>query len=208
MTDVGETGGVAHAHQSSENPHYAQRKNLFEKAETEYRLEDDALVWTGQYGEQRMPFSSIRHVRCSHAPTRMKLGRYLVTVTAKNGQSLTIDNMHFKGVGDFEERTKQFVPFARALLGRLAAVQPDLTGRQGASPLAYWGNTLFAYGTMVILALVLLTLPIGLGDLATSSLIKLGIVAFFSYFLVRWSIRAWPRRFKVAEPPADLFPTI
>ncbi len=114
--------------------------------EMTWRLGDEALDWTSDKGHGRLSLADISQVRLYAMPkaTMPMLGGATLTpgfeqclVTPKRGKMLRLVSSHFKGVGDFEDRSASFDPFVQALLRRTAAANPRARLLQGA-PNGIW----------------------------------------------------------------------
>lgn len=182
---------------------YSKRRNLFEKGETEWRVEDDALVRRDPEGhEQRFFWTDLTGVRIGYAPTRWKTQRHNLVLTFGSAD-IEIDNQHFAGVGDFADRSAAYTPFARAVLAKAAATHPDLMVRVGAKPSSYVLNLLFVGVTFAALLIVLIVLPVNFGFYIILKLVL--IVAMLPVF-VRWIRHARPRLVRPDALPDDALP--
>lgn len=171
---------------------YAKRANAFVAGEDIWTVTPDALVRTAPGGEtSRLVWSTVTEVRVAYAPTRMKFGRYLISLRARGGERWTIDNQHFAGIGDFEDRSDRFSPFVLACIERIAALAPQATARIGSSSAAYWSQLIFVSAMFALLVMVILLLP---GSLSWLILVKLGLILAMLPVLIRWIGRARPRR--------------
>jgi hypothetical protein len=171
---------------------YSKREHFFLKGETEYRVLPDRLVIRRPGEPERaLPWSEVRTVRASFAPTRAKTGRHVLVIGFRNGLRVAVDNIHFRGLADFEERSGPYSAFVRAAMERIAAEAPEAQAALGATRAGYVAQVLLVSVAFAFLALVVLTLPF---DPGPTSWIKLGIVALLLPVLLRWLVRAFPRR--------------
>lgn len=141
---------------------YSKRENGFETGEHRWSVEDHALIWTRPAGDSlTLPWKDVGAVRAAHAPTRARTWRRVLELTTRKGSKLLIDNSHFKGIADFEDRSSTFVPFVLACLERVLAQAPDARARVGSSPAGYFGQLLVMLAVMalVILGALLPGLP-------------------------------------------------
>jgi len=170
---------------------YAKRENAFEKAERVWTVEPDALVWSGIDGTYaRIPWTDVVAVRLVYAPTSLKTWRHKLTLKGRNGATWIIDNAHFKGVGEFEDRSAAFSPFAMACIERIAAAAPAARAALGSDPMAYWTQLAFVAAMVTLLAVVIILLPTPFGALIW---IKLALIAAMLPAMARFVIRSWPR---------------
>ncbi len=103
---------------------YRKRESALEKSETEYRVENATLVRHPPDGrEETLAWSKVTSLRLRFNPTMNKRWLHQITVQTNEG-AMTIDNSHYKGFGDFEDRSTIYSAFARAALDRVAALAP------------------------------------------------------------------------------------
>jgi hypothetical protein len=171
---------------------YSKRETIFETTEHQWRVDPAALVWTRPGGESlTLLWRDVTAFRAAFGPTKWKSWRHLIEIRSRQGQRLTIDNGHIKGVGDFEDRSATFTPFALACLARIAAESPAARGSIGSSPGAYAAQLIFMGLGLGLALLVLIALPVPLGALV---LVKLLLIIVSLPVAVLWAVRARPRR--------------
>ncbi len=182
---------------------YRKRRNLFEAGETEWRVEDDALVvQTADARLARYPWAELKGVRLGYAPTRFKTRRHDLVLSFTDGRTVEVDNQSFAGVADFEDRSATYVPFVRAVLAK-AGTHPDLMVRVGATPMSYALNLSFVTISFAAVLAVLILLPV---DLGVYLIIKIVIVATMLPALYRWIRHARPRLARPDALPDDALP--
>ncbi len=170
---------------------YSKRENAFEKGEHVWRVEHDCLVWTRPGGDSlTLLWKDLGAVRAAFAPTRAKPWRHVFELATRKGSKLLIDNSHFKGIGDFEDRSPRYIPFVLACLEHVIAQAPDARASLGASPAGYVGQLVFMLSMLALLVFVLITLPTPLGWLV---LVKLALIVVMLPTAVLWAVRARPR---------------
>ncbi len=171
---------------------YAKRVNAFVGGEDVWTVTPDALVRTSPGGgTSRLVWTTVTGVRVSYAPTRLKADRYLISLNAGGGERWTIDNLHFAGIGNFENRSDRFTPFVLACIERIATLAPQATAQVGSTAAAYWSQLVFVSAVFVLLVTVILLMP---GSLSWLILVKLGLIVAMLPVLFRWIGRARPRR--------------
>lgn len=175
---------------------YAKRENVFEKAERRWIVDADGLhhLYPGR-PEAVLPWNAVREIRLTFAPTRMKAWRHKLTLRT-GAATWIIDNGHYRGVGDFEDRSDRFSPFVLACVERVREAAPGATARLGSAPLAYWAQLIFVTAMFGLLALVLIALPTTWSAFVW---IKFALILAMLPVLFSWVIRSWPR--KVALDP-------
>lgn len=172
--------------------HYSKRENAFEKGERVWTVEDEGLLWRLPTGvELGMAWAGVRQVRLTYAPTELKTWRHKLTLVGRRSGTWTIDNAHFKGIGEFEDRSASFNPFVMACVEKVAAAAPGATARLGSDPLAYWAQLGFVAAMFALLAVVVVALPT---EFSGPTWAKLGIIVAMLPVGLLFVVRSWPRR--------------
>lgn len=186
---------------------YAKRRNLFEKGEWEWRVTDDALVARDPKGAEDIGrWRDVVAVRLGFEPTRFKTWRHVIELRFRNGAKWQIDNVHFAGVGDFENRSASYNPFVHAVVAQLKAKAPDAKGRVGSAPVFYWVSVIGLSILFAFLGMLLLAIPIA--EFPGMVWVKLGLIAFFLPTLFLWAKKGFPRGMKLDAIPKDALPGI
>jgi hypothetical protein len=185
---------------------YAKRENVFEKGERRWVVETGSLrqSWP-QGGDLLLRWADVREIRLTYAPTRFKPWRHKLTLRGPAG-AWVIDNGHYAGVGDFQDRSDSFGLFVLACVERVAAHAPGAVARLGSAPLAYWAQLLFVGAAFSLLALVVVAFPVNFSGLIW---LKLLLVAAMLPVFLAFVVRSRPRRialdieaFRAALPKA------
>lgn len=188
---------------------YNTRRNFFEKAECEWRVEDDALVMrTAVGGEIRYPWKNLRRVQLSFAPTQWKPWRYVFALNFWGQPRLVIDNAYFEGIGDFRDRSAAYVPFVREALAKIAVTAPQAKVHAGYNTASYVFNVLIVVAAFLGLALVVFLLPLPLDAWPAIAFVKLPIIAALLPLFFRWLRRARPRDVAISDIPEDALPNL
>jgi len=110
-------------------------RNALTSGERTFTLTDDALCWT-EVGRPkgRLAYADIRAIQLiSYASP---IGTALqCTLRSKAGGKVKLRSAHYRGLGDFEDRTKTYAPLVQALAGRIDAANPDATFIAGSTGL-------------------------------------------------------------------------
>lgn len=184
---------------------YRQRRNFFEKAEWEWAATPGGLRVTDHHGQAFLtPWGSVAAVRVAYAPTRYKPWRHLLEFRLADGRKLTVDNVHFKGVADFENRSDSYTPFVRAALSELGRNSPKVRVRAGAAPVGYWVSAIFVLTVFAVLAAILLAIPIDI--IPGIAWLKMGLIAVSLPVLAFWFVRARPRSATLDTIPESSLP--
>jgi len=181
---------------------YRRRASLTETGEVVWRAFTDRLEQYGPDGVLRMtvPYRNVQAVRLAFAPGRFQTSRFLLELQGTRSE-LVLSNMHFAGIGNFEDRSETFLPLVRTVVAGIAAANPAARFSAAERPVYYClmlGFNAFAFG---MLALLLLTLPIVPGNISASVIIKGAVILFTLPLLFSWAVHARPRRF---NPTSDL----
>jgi hypothetical protein len=187
---------------------YRKREHLFEVGEDVWSVEGDNLVHNRADGTvARRKLSDVTSVRLRYAPTRFKTWRHAFEIRFKTGHAWHIDNGHFAGIGDFQDRSATFVPFVREVIQLVSQHAPQARAYLGSS----WTSYLLQVGFLVIsftaLAGVFLALPIGAG-ISGMVVVKLAIIAFFLPVVFKWVRRALPQGVPINAIPDDAYPPV
>lgn len=186
---------------------YRRRRSAIARTEREWRVEEQALVSVGARGaRQRTDWRDIVSVRLCMAPTRFKPWRYIFEMQLKNGRKLAIDNAHYAGAGDFEDRSESYSAFVRAALARIAAKNPKARALIGETPKRYFFLLLTALIGFGAVAFALIAFPTPFDGLAYASAIKLAILLLMLPIFGRWVLGAMPRGVALDDIPARALP--
>jgi len=153
---------------------YKHRKSILESERT-YTLDDQTLAWSEDGVALRAwNLCDIKSVNMRYDPTRFEADRYKITLEHKWGHTLTLSNMSYRGIADFEDRSSSYLDFVRSLHDRLASQASATLFQLGVSPakyILYWVFTAFV--GLVLIAASVMFFTMGVPWLA---LVKLVIV--------------------------------
>lgn len=186
---------------------YSKRRNLFEKGEWEWRVTGDALVARDPQGREDIgPWREVSAVRLGYEPTRYKTWRHVIELKFRNGAKWQIDNVHFRGIADFENRSATYNPFVHAVMDKLRQQAPEAKGSVGSAPIFYWVSMIGLSLLFAVLAMLLLAIPIsGFSGIVW---VKLGLIAAMLPTLFLWARKSFPRRMTLDRIPADALPEL
>jgi hypothetical protein len=179
---------------------YRRRASLTQTGEDLWRAYPDRLEQVGPDGALRMtvPYRNVQAVRLAFAPGRFQTSRFVMELQGTRSQ-LVLSNMHFVGIGNFEDRSETFLPLVRAVVAGIAAANPAARFTAGERPAFYWLMLAFNAFAFGMLALLLLTLPIVPGNISASVMIKAVVILFTLPLLFSWAMNSRPRRFNPAS---------
>ena len=175
---------------------YRRRASISENGETLWRALPDRLEYYTSDGALKgtVPYGKVRRVRLAFAPGRLQTTRFLMQLSGGRSQ-VTLTNMHFEGIGQFEDRSEAFFDLVRAVVQGVQAANPSAEFRAGEKPAYYFLMLAFVLATFGLLALVLIALPLVPGNFTLSAIVKSGLILISLPLLFSWAIHARPRRF-------------
>ncbi len=94
----------------------------------------------------------------------------------KHARKIVIDNAHYLGARDFEERSESFTPFVRASIARWAVTHPKGRVLIGETPKRYFFLLVAALLGLGLLAYILVAVRTPLDALPYANLVKFGII--------------------------------
>lgn len=174
--------------------------------EKRWSLRDDTL-WMESGGRPpvAIPLASLRNVRLMFAPTRFQRNRFQCHLYNANGCCAEIQNEHYKGVMDFEDRSGSYRGLVEALVKRTAAVNPSCRFSTGTS----WTSWILQTGFLAFMFIVLAFVLYAMGSAASSLVVvKLLLIAFYVPTAAAWIIKNKPRVFSPDQAPAKLLPEV
>lgn len=186
---------------------YQKRNDLFKDTSHRWQAGDEGILETAPGKPDRLiRWEDVTDMRLQYAPTRFKRWRHVFSLNTAKGERMEIDNVHFRGVADFEDRSAEYAAFVREALARFALRFPKKRLGLGASPASYIFQVLWMGIAFYFLVMVLLVFPLPVGSAAAGIAIKLALISFFLPTVVRWVIKSFPRQVRVDEVPETAFP--
>jgi hypothetical protein len=188
---------------------YAKRENAFQGAEQVFTAASEGLSFALPVnGSRFLAWSDIVHVRIAFAATRLKPWRHVLVLMPRRGKPVSIDNGHFRGLADFENRTASYRPFVEAVLAHLTASNPDLPARRGETPAGYWALMACMVFGLGCVGLALFAFPTPLDGAPILILIKLGLIVWMLPMAGQWAWKARPGKFTVSTLPEAILPPL
>lgn len=176
------------------------------EAEKTWSLRGDTLwVGSGDYPPLPIPLASLKEVRLVFSPTRVQTNRYQCHLFNAKGRCGAFQNEHYRGLLDFEDRSKSYRELVTLLVKRTAAVNPTCRFSTGTSWWSWFLQTAFLIGMFLLLAVVLYTMGSAAGGMVV---VKLLIVAFYVPIAWSWIAKNKPRRFSPEAVPEKLLPSL
>ncbi len=187
---------------------YRRRGSAISRTEREWRVDDDALVSCGGAGrEKRYRWCDIVSVRLLHDPARARAWRYVFELQPKHERKIVIDNAHYLGARDFEERSESYTPFVRAAIARWAATHPKGRVLIGETPKRYFFLLIAALLGLGVLAYILVAVRTPLDAVPYANLVKFGIILLMLPIFWRAVLKVVPRGVAPDEIPERAFPS-
>ena len=124
------------------------------------------------------------------------------TISRKDGRKIRLSNLHFVGIGRYEDRTETYAPFIRALIARSKAVSPAIPVYWGMPP-ALWWSLLAIFGALLLGLVAVIALgTFGLVANGQFSWVALGFMVVLVviaigpalYLRALWPLRSRPLR--------------
>ena len=191
---------------SSPPPLNSEHRVRVSALEQEYtwRLAGDTLwMCTEGQADIPIPLASVARVRLSFDPSRMQRNRFRCHLHNANVKCGTIQNISYKGIADFEDRSATYNSLIRALIPRIAAMNPGCVFKTGTSHLNWWAQFVFLLAAFSLLAFVIFVMYSAIGWMI---IVKLLIIAFFIPVVISWFTRNLPRTFDPKAIPERLLP--
>lgn len=191
----------------AESVTYCRRGGAISGSEREWRVDDDALVSRGASGrEKRYRWSDIVSVRLLHDPVRARSWRYVFELQPEHDRKIVIDNAHYLGARDFEERSESFTPFVRAAIARWALAHPKGRVLIGETPKRYFFLLIAALIFLCVLAYFLVAVRTPLDAMPYANLVKFGIILLMLPIFWRSVLKIVPRGVAPDQIPDRAFP--
>lgn len=188
---------------------YRRRSSSMSSGEREWRVTDDALVRLSPSGRvKKYAWRDIVSVRLFAAPARRRPWRYVFELQPRHARRIRIDNAHFAGSGEFEDRSADYTPFVRASLRQLAAANPKARALMGETPKRYFFLLLAGLFGLGGLALLLITAPTPLDRFAYAAPVKFGLILLMLPVLWLLAVRAMPRGVSLDDMPERALPPV
>ncbi|MBX9746506.1 MAG: hypothetical protein K2X34_06365, partial [Hyphomonadaceae bacterium] len=169
------------------------RRDRLSRSEREWRVEDDALVTRGSGAEKRYRWKDIVSMRLTAEPARDRPWRYVFELQPKHHRKIVLDNAHYLGPGEYEDRSAPYTAFVRAAAARLAAANPKAQALIGETPKRYFFLLITALLALGVLAYLLVAVPNPLDALPYGDLIKFGAIVLMLPVFWAWVLKAMPR---------------
>ncbi|HVY89284.1 MAG TPA: hypothetical protein VG942_10480 [Hyphomonadaceae bacterium] len=184
---------------------YSTRRNMFEKGQTEWRLDGDTFIVRDHKGQEtRESLANVTTVRLAFTPTQYQEWRHVMVLGFKDGKKKTVENSNFVGVGSFENRSATYTPFVMAVVDKVKQLSPKAVARTGAGPIFYWTTISILSVAFLMAAVILAIAP--MEDISGSVFIKLGILAVTLPVLILWARKSYPRSAELADLSAEALP--
>lgn len=158
----------------ADNLTYAYRPSLFGEP-MEFRLTDDAIVWSSGQRSGRVPLRNVRQVHMSFKPATMQPHRFVTELWADGAPRLEIVSSSWKNLVEQERLDDRYAAFVTELHRRIALAAAPARFQQGKHPLLFWpGLVFFVLAGLAMAAVVTRALQLH----------AIGVAAFIAALLV------------------------
>jgi hypothetical protein len=173
---------------------YRRRRGPVSRGEREWRVGDDALVMVSPSGgEKRTPWKDVIGVRLYREELRRRPWRYAFELHTRQGGRIVIDNAHWTGGSDYEDRSASYTPFVRAAIARIAVANPKARLLTGETQKRYFFLMLMSLLAIAALAFALLLIPTPLDATSFAAPVKLGLILLLLPLFWLGDLRSLPR---------------
>jgi hypothetical protein len=186
---------------------YSTRRNMFEKNQTEWRLDGDTFTVRDHKGQEtRENLAAVVSVRLAYTPTQYQEWRHVMVLNFRDGKSKTVENSNFKGPGEFENRSRDYSPFVLAVVQKIQKLSPSAIARTGSGPVFYW--TAISILGLLFAGLAVLLFFVPVDKISGSAWLKFGLLIVILPVLFLWARKSYPKSAKLSElstvslPPA------
>ena len=216
LQDVAEGGAIAAAFLRPENPdadgpgadttiQYAKRVSRADRQDWGWWVDGDHLVESdGRGATRRTHLGDILEVQTAAAPAKFRSWRHQTILGLRDSRRIEIDNAHYVGVANYEERSESYAPFVRQLVDAIVRRAPYAKARRGASYLGYVAMLAFVFVLIALMAVLLFVLPIeGVPGIV---FIKAGLIALMAPPLLAWVVKSRPSGMPLSQLPPGALP--
>jgi len=169
-----------------------------------FRLDPDSLQVTSARGVDRIPYGQIVAIRLAVTPSNWSPHVYLAKLQLRDGRSLKLSNLSWRGLVATERLDAAYVTFVAELLRRTHEANPAVSCRAG-TPRSFWLLSIAIGAALAVAFLSLLSVAARQGGWTAALLVAM--LAIPMAWVVRahvWSNR--PRDFTPDSPPGDVLP--
>jgi hypothetical protein len=184
---------------------YLVRQGAFRKA-TAWRLADQALVESRAGRREKVwPLAALRLIRIAPGTNRYVPGETVMRLVFRRG-AVSIGSHSFRGVAHYEDQSRGFAPFVRAVCAEAAQAAPTArfeTGGMQTASVFLGAMVLMGIGVAALLIVAVTTGASGLGlDLAAR--LSFGLLLMLA--VQPWVSGVGPRRFDPLAIPVGVLP--
>jgi len=164
-------------------------------------------LWMVTAGQADIPFPlrDAKRLRLEFSATRFQRNRYRCRLSNPGGYVAVIQNDHFKGMADFEDRSASYRELVVALIRRTSACNPGCRMITGTSMWNWLLSSGFLLLTFGFLAVVMFFMWTAVGWLV---IVKLMVILFLLPTAIRWIMKNRPATFSAQSIPENLLPKI
>lgn len=170
--------------------------------ERQYWLTADALAWSDARGEGQVPYDAVTSIHLYSLPGIIARRQRRLGIKAEGQGAITLSDSYFARIGKVEDRSATFLPFARALVARAAAANPELGVFSGLPRRMWVFHLLFLL--VAVSHLIRVAGAVAAGQLWAGDVLVLIAALFLLLHCWRVMRRGWARRIDPYTLPAQL----
>ncbi len=189
----------------ADNLTYAYRASLL-GAPMEFRLTDDAIVWSSGQRSGHVPLRNVRLVCMSYKPATMQPHRFVTELWADGAPRLEIVSSSWKSLVEQERLDASYAAFVTELHRRMALAAAPARFQQGKHPLLFWpGLVFFVLAGLAMAAVV--TRALQLHSVSVAAFIA-ALLALFVWQGGNFFRRNRPGSYRPDALPPELLPKV
>lgn len=174
--------------------------------ELELRLSDTDLSAIRGRSSQHYPLKDIEQIRLFFSPRNIARLAFSCEVRARDGNSVTFDNVSWRSLIDVERADGAYRTFVLSLVSRAQQANPDVVLVAGIAP---WRYRLMQVVGVAIAGCLIASLVIAWRSGGTIiALAAFGLAAYFGLWMRDFLTRNRPRHFAPDQPPEGALPTV
>lgn len=180
---------------------YSFRASAIEKERT-LTLEDSSLVIQQGERTESVAYRDIKSIRLFYDPDRFNLNKYICEITDKKGGTTQVKSVHFKSVGNFEDRSEAYKDFLLALHEKLIPLD-QVAFLAGNKPGCFAGNIVIMVVSITGVGMALWYMGSAVG---AHILLRLVIFMVLLFWGLRYMRKNRPKNYDPRNIPEQIIP--
>lgn len=181
---------------------YLFRKSTFDKEKTFALLPNGLSIQEEQLPEKLIAYSSIRSIRLSYVPDRMRTNNYQCHIETDKDIYLLM-SWSYVSLANFKEDKENYKAFILELIARVHAANPRVLLLSGRPRGAYYGSIFFMALAFIVLAILFAKLSAAISGI---SWLKLVLLLLMIPLAISYIKKNKPGNFSAAAVPPSLLP--